>query len=157
MDRITEFNSNPHGGWILNLKQRVPADPEKIAAELNNGVLAQRRRGLGQATQPHPVRSFSQQRSQMADPTWSFRQTERIKLKLYIAAKKDRSGEIDGKLEELGIDLEKLTQQGNPNATPAELVKQEQQMNALRQQQAQLEQEREIISQAKARLGELQK
>tara|TARA_B100000959_G_scaffold202578_1_gene212047 strand:- start:282 stop:563 length:282 start_codon:yes stop_codon:yes gene_type:complete len=93
----------------------------------------------------------------MADPTWSFRQTERIKLKLYIAAKKDRSGEIDGKLEELGIDLEKLTQQGNPNATPAELVEQEQQINALRQQRDQLKQERDIISQARTRLGELQK
>ena len=158
VDRITDFNPNPHGGWILNLKQRVPAEPEEIAAELNNGVLAQRRRGLGQATQPHPVRSFSQQRSQMADPTWSFRQTERIKLKLYIAAKKDRSGEIDGKLEELGIELEKLTQQASsPDTAEAELLKLTQQMDALRQQRRQLEGERDIISQAKTRLEELQK
>ena len=158
VDRITDFNPNPHGGWILNLKQRVPAEPEEIAAELNNGVLAQRRRGLGQATQPHPVRSFSQQGSQMADPTWSFRQTERIKLKLYIAAKKDRSGEIDGKLEELGIELEKLTQQASsPDTAEAELLKLTQQMDALRQQRRQLEGERDIISQAKTRLEELQK
>ena len=93
----------------------------------------------------------------MADPTWSFRQAERIKLELYIAAKNDRDKEIEKELEALGNQLTQLTQQGNPDATPAELVKQEQQMNALRQQQAQLEQEREIISQAKARLGELQK
>ncbi len=94
----------------------------------------------------------------MADPTWSFRQTERIKLKLYIAAKKDRSGEIDGKLEELGIELEKLTQQASsPDTAEAELLKLTQQMDALRQQRRQLEGERDIISQAKTRLEELQK
>ncbi|MDP7012188.1 MAG: tetratricopeptide repeat protein [Verrucomicrobiota bacterium] len=174
VDRITEFNTNPYGGWMLNLKQRVPAESEEIEAELNGRVLAQRRRGLGQATQPHPVRNFSQQgfqmaastfalsqrqlqmatptikfgpsanhlgaiildvgqpAFQMADPTWSFRQAELSKLKLYIEAKKDRSEEIGKELEALGNQLLNLTRRGN------------------------LEREREIISQAITRLKELQ-
>ena len=93
----------------------------------------------------------------MADPTWSFRQAERIKLELYIAAKKDRDKEIEKELEALGNQLTQLTHQGNPDAIPAELVKQEQQMDTLRRQRSQLERERDIISQAKTRFGELQK
>lgn len=159
VDRITDFNPNPNGGWILNLKQRVPAEPEEIEAELNSGVLAQRRRGFGQATQPHPVRNnFSQQGYQMAEPTWSLRQAERIKLKLYLAAKKDRNEEIDGKLEELGNQLAQLTQQASGEDIPeAELLKLTQQMDGLRQERRQLEGERDIISQAKTRLEELKK
>jgi hypothetical protein len=168
--RIAGFNPSPHGGWILNLKQRVPAQPEEIESELKNEVLAQRRRGLGQATQPHRVRSFSQQGYQVAEPTWSFRQAERIKLELYIAAKKDRDKEIEKELEALGSQLANTTKkradlgESNTNATPDELFRRSQQIDALeqqirtlRQKNDPLEREREIISQAKTRLEELKK
>ena len=52
VDRITDFNPNLHGGWILNLKQRVPADPEEIKDQLNNSVLDRRRRGPNFSNRP---------------------------------------------------------------------------------------------------------
>ena len=158
-DRISKFNPNVHGGWILNLKQRVPASAEQIEAEMSGGFAGQyRRAGLVHATQRHSVPSSNpQQRFQVAEPTWNFRHVERIKLELFITSKKDRSKEIDGKLEVLGNQLTQLTQQGNPDATPAELRTQEEQMDAIRQQLLQLERERGIISQAETRLKELKK
>ena len=158
-DRISKFNPNNHGGWILNLKQRVPASAEQIEAKMSGGFAREyRRAGLVHATQTHRVPSSNpQQRFQMADPTWNFRHVERLQLELFITSKKDRSKEIDGKLEVLGNQLTQLTQQGNPDATPAELRTQEEQMDAIRQQLLQLERERGIISQAETRLKELKK
>jgi hypothetical protein len=160
VDRITEFNPNPpHGGWILNLKQRVPPSAAEIATELNSEVLTKRRRGLGQATQRHPVRSFGPQGFSIADPTWGFRLEERIKLRHYISAKKNRADEIAAELEKLAQQLNARTQavQTNASLTPADLVSLNEEMEVLRAQRFPLERERATIDEAQKQLDELQK
>jgi len=160
MDRITEFSPNANGGWILNLKQSVPPSAAEVATELNGEVLAERRRGLSEATQRHPVRGFGPQGYSIADPTWKFRLEERIKLQVYISAKKNRADEIADELEKLHQKLNALIQAVQTNAplTPADLVRLNEEMEALRAQKIPpLERERATIAEAQKQLEELQK